>query len=114
MSPRRIFLLSGARSEYDILAPVARALAASKRIHAAFIVAGPNLSPFHGAGVAGVTGDGFDVAGRVESFLSSDSWEGRSLSFANLVEGLTRLIAANTPDILVVAGDREEALAGAI
>lgn len=110
MSRRRVALLSGARSEYDILSPVARAIIADGRADAAFILAGPNLSPFHGR----ADGDGMPVRGRIESFLSSETWQGRSLSFANLVEGLTRHLADDRPDVLVVAGDREEALAGAI
>ncbi|HUQ86841.1 MAG TPA: UDP-N-acetylglucosamine 2-epimerase [Vicinamibacterales bacterium] len=107
---RHIALLSGARSEYDILVPVARAIQAAGKADASFILAGPNLSPYHGR----ADGSGVPVSGRIESFLSSESWEGRSLSFANLVEGLTRHLASDRPDILVVAGDREEALAGAI
>ncbi|MBY0493505.1 MAG: UDP-N-acetylglucosamine 2-epimerase (hydrolyzing) [Cyanobacteria bacterium] len=107
---RRIALLSGARSEYDILVPVGRAIQAAGRAAASFILAGPNLSPYHGR----ADGSGVPVRGKIESFLSSDSWEGRALSFANLVEGLARHLAADRPDILVVAGDREEALAGAI
>ncbi len=110
MTRRRIALLSGARSEYDILSPVARAILADGRADAAFILAGPNLSPFHGR----ADGDGMPVRARIESFLSSETWQGRSLSFANLVEGLTRHLADDRPDVLVVAGDREEALAGAI
>ncbi|HEX6164800.1 MAG TPA: UDP-N-acetylglucosamine 2-epimerase [Vicinamibacterales bacterium] len=107
---RRIALLSGARSEYDILVPVARAIQDAGKADASLILAGPNLSPYHGR----ADGSGLTVSARIESFLSSNSWEGRSLSFANLVEGLTRHLAAQKPDILVVAGDREEALAGAI
>ena len=107
---RRIALLSGARSEYDILVPVGRAIQSDGRAGVSMILAGPNLSPYHGR----ADGSGLAVSARIESFLSSNSWEGRSLSFANLVEGLTRHLAADRPDILVVAGDREEALAGAV
>ena len=58
--------------------------------------------------------DGFPIAGTVESLLSSESWQGRALSFSNLFEGVTRLLAANRPDVMFVAGDREEAFAGAL
>jgi GDP/UDP-N,N'-diacetylbacillosamine 2-epimerase (hydrolysing) len=110
----RIVALSGARSEYDILAPVVRALMEHPEAAPSFVLAGPNLSPFHGLGEHAAEAGGLPVRGRVESFLSSATWEGRSLSFAHLVEGLTRHLAADRPDVLVVAGDREEALAGAI
>ena len=39
---------------------------------------------------------------------------GRSLSFAHLAEALTRHLSTNRPDILFVAGDREEHLAAAV
>jgi UDP-hydrolysing UDP-N-acetyl-D-glucosamine 2-epimerase len=61
-----------------------------------------------------VEADGFPIFARVESLVSSESLAGRSLSFANLVEGLTRALAHDRPDLLFVTGDREEALAGAL
>lgn len=110
---RRVFFLTAARSEYDILYPV---LAASVQagLSAEVVAAGAHLSPFHGHGIDQICADGFKIAGEVPSLLSSESWEGRSLSFAYLCEGLTRLLAHNKPDLLCIAGDREEALAGAI
>jgi GDP/UDP-N,N'-diacetylbacillosamine 2-epimerase (hydrolysing) len=110
---RRVFFLTAARSEYDILFPV---LSSANRIglQAEVIAAGAHLSPFHGHGVDQIRADGFPIAGELLSLLSSETWEGRSLSFAYLCEGLTRLLGHNKPDLLCVAGDREEALAGAI
>lgn len=114
MSPRRIDALTGARSEYDLLYPVLRALGAHPGVRAGVIAAAAHLSPFHGLGVRQIERDGFPIVGRIESLLSSESWPGRALSFAQLVEGLTRLLAPDPPAVLVVAGDREEALAGAL
>jgi len=111
---RRIWFLTAARSEYDLLAPVIRAVSQTAGLEAKVIVAGAHLSPFHGMGVDQIRADGVSVAGTVESLLSSESWEGRALSFAQLIEGLTRLISRDRPDILFIAGDREEALAGAL
>jgi GDP/UDP-N,N'-diacetylbacillosamine 2-epimerase (hydrolysing) len=111
---RRIFFLTGARSEYDLLAPVMRAVSITPRLRAEVIVGGAQLSPFHGMGVNHIRRDGFPIAGTVESLLSSESWQGRALSFSNLFEGVTRLLASNRPDVMFVAGDREEALAGAL
>ena len=83
-------------------------------LRADVIAAAGQLSPFHGMGIDQISRDGFPIAGTIESLLSSESWQGRSLSFAQLVEGLTRLLAQHRPDVLFVAGDREEALAGAL
>jgi GDP/UDP-N,N'-diacetylbacillosamine 2-epimerase (hydrolysing) len=112
-SLRRVFFLTAARSEYDILYPV---ISEALRIglDAQVIVTGAHLSPFHGMGVRQIQSDGFKIAGEITTLFASESWEGRSLSFASLCEGLTRLLSQNKPNILCIAGDREEALAGAI
>jgi UDP-hydrolysing UDP-N-acetyl-D-glucosamine 2-epimerase len=111
---RRIFFLTGARSEYDLLEPVIRAVNCMPGMYAEVIAAAGHLSPFHGMGVDQIRQDGFPIAGTIESLLSSESWQGRCLSFSQLIEGLTRLLAHRRPDVLFVAGDREEALAGAL
>jgi len=111
---RRIFVLTGARSEYDLLSPVLRAANATPGLRAEVIAGAAQLSPFHGMGIEHIRRDGFPIAGTVESLLSSETWQGRALSFANLFEGVSRLIAGDRPDIMFVAGDREEALAGAL
>jgi UDP-hydrolysing UDP-N-acetyl-D-glucosamine 2-epimerase len=111
---RRIFFLTGARSEYDLLVPIIRGVALTPGLSAEVVAVAGHLSPFHGMGINQIRADGFSIAGTVESLLSSESWEGRCLSFTQLMEGLTRLLSRNRPDILFVAGDREEALAGAI
>ncbi len=111
---RRIFFLTGARSEYDLLVPVIRAVSATPGLRAEVIAGAAHMSPFHGLGIRQIEQDGFPIAGKIESLLSSESWEGRCLSFLGLSEGLTRLLSRDRPDILYVAGDREEALAGAL
>jgi UDP-hydrolysing UDP-N-acetyl-D-glucosamine 2-epimerase len=111
---RRVFFLTGARSEYDCLYAVIRAAAANPRLDPQIVAAAAHLSPFHGMGIDRIRADGFPIAGTVETLLCSESWQGRALSFANLIEGLTRLLARDRPDVLFVAGDREEALAGAL
>jgi GDP/UDP-N,N'-diacetylbacillosamine 2-epimerase (hydrolysing) len=112
--PRRVWFLTAARSEYDLLVPVLRGLAAYPHLRAEVVVAGAHLSPFHGHTVDLIREDGVTVAGEVPSLLASDTWEARSLSFAALVDGATRLVARGRPDLIVVAGDREEALAAAM
>ncbi len=111
---RRIFFLTCARSEYDILYPVIKAVSQRPGMSAEVIAAAAHLSPLHGMTVEHIRKDGFPIAGCIDSLLPEETWEGRSRSFARLVDGLTQLLAANRPDLLFVAGDREEPLAGAI
>lgn len=114
MSARRVFFITAARSEYDILLPVIEAAGNDVRLAPEVVVAGAQLSPFHGMGIDRIRADGVRIAGTVESLLSSESPQGRALSFAQLTEGLSRLLETNRPDLLVVAGDREEPLAAAL
>jgi GDP/UDP-N,N'-diacetylbacillosamine 2-epimerase (hydrolysing) len=114
VSARRIHFVTAARSEYDILLPVMRAAAGDARITPQVIVCGAHLSPFHGMGIERIRADGISIAGTVESLLSSESAAARALSFAHLTAGLARLLEPNRPDVLFVAGDREEPLAAAL
>src|SRR5437868_15453059 len=109
--PRRIIFLTGARSDYDLMSPVMNACAKIKKLRPEVIAVAGQLSPFHGLGIEMIRKGPIPVAGVVESLLASESWPARALSFANVVEGLTRLLSAKAVDILFVSGDREEALA---
>lgn len=114
MQQRKILFLTGSRAEYDIIYPVIKALSAFPAVKAEVVACAAHLSPFHGMGVNAIRQDGIPLAATIESLLSSDSREGRALSFAGLFEGLTRFLAGNPVDVIFVAGDREEALAGAL
>lgn len=111
---RRIFFLTAVRAEYDLLFPVMKAVSEISGLRAEIIAAGAHMSPFHGMNIDNIRQDGFPIAGCIESLISSESWQGRLLSFSELINGLTYLLTANRPDVLYVAGDREEALAGAL
>jgi UDP-hydrolysing UDP-N-acetyl-D-glucosamine 2-epimerase len=111
---RRIFFLTGARSEYDIVYPVIKAVSKRAGMQAEVIATAAHLSARHGMTVEHIRRDGFPIAGCIDSLLPEETWEGRSRSFGRLVDGLTTLLSTNRPDILFVAGDREEPLAGAI
>lgn len=114
MHLKRVYFLTGARSEYDIMVPVIRALGTVPGMCAGVIPCAAHLSPFHGMSIDHIQCDGFTTIGPIESLLASQSLAGRALSFAHLSEGLTRLLDRDRPDLLFITGDREEALAGAL
>jgi UDP-hydrolysing UDP-N-acetyl-D-glucosamine 2-epimerase len=114
MADRRICFITGARSEYDILFPVIRACQETPGL-SPFVIAGAgHLSRLHGHTIDLIEADGVTIAATIESLLASDSWNGRALSFGSFFEGLCRALPQHKADLLVVAGDREEALAGAL
>jgi UDP-hydrolysing UDP-N-acetyl-D-glucosamine 2-epimerase len=114
MKPRRIHFFSAARSDYDLMAPVIAELRAENTVEIGVIAAAAHMSPFHGMSVRQIEEDGVLVVGRLETLLAGDSWSARSLSFAQLTEALTRHLGNHRPDLLFVAGDREEHLAAAL
>ncbi|MEP6667785.1 MAG: UDP-N-acetylglucosamine 2-epimerase [Chthoniobacter sp.] len=111
---RSIHFFSAARSDYDLIAPVIGELRSRQQVDVGVIAGSAQLSPFHGGAIRQIEEDGVPIVGRLETLLASESWVGRSLSFAHLAEALTRQLATNRPDILFVAGDREEHLAAAV
>lgn len=115
MDKRRcIHFFTAARSDYDLMAPVIAELRARGQVDVGVIAGSAQLSPFHGRALRQIEEDGAPIVGRLETLLASESWVGRSLSFAHLTEALARQLSANRPDILFVAGDREEHLAAAV
>ena len=110
---RKICFVSGARSEFDILSPVIQQCS-HFGLDARIALCAAHLSPFHGMGIDQLRAQGYAIEVAIESLLASESYSGRALSFANLIEGLTRFFGQSRPDMICIAGDREEALAAAL
>jgi GDP/UDP-N,N'-diacetylbacillosamine 2-epimerase (hydrolysing) len=110
---RKVAIITGARSEYDLLVTVLQELERRDDVELTVVAGASHHSPFHGRPVEHIRRDGFRVVD-VESLLASDTHRGRSLSYAQLHSGLTYALSDLAPDLTVVTGDREEALAGAL
>lgn len=111
---RRILAITGNRADYDLLQPVLEHLTHHRRYDIGVAVTGAHLSPNHGMSVREVERDGYPVVARIEGLLSSNSLSGRARSAAVELLGLTEAIDRFDPAFVVLLGDREEALAGAI
>ncbi len=110
----RIAAVTVARSDYGILLPVARAIAAAPALELQLIVAGTHLSPAFGLTVRGVEADGFVPAARVEMTLATDSGVGIATSVGLGVSGFAGAFERLQPDIVLLVGDRFETLAAAV
>jgi GDP/UDP-N,N'-diacetylbacillosamine 2-epimerase (hydrolysing) len=111
---RLVHFLTGIRSEYDILAPVIEGVTARPELEAAVIVTGAHLTGLHGHSVKQIRADGHRIVGEVDALLASDGLSGRVKGMALQLAGLTDIFARERPDFLVVMGDREEVMTGAI
>jgi UDP-hydrolysing UDP-N-acetyl-D-glucosamine 2-epimerase len=108
-----VLAFSGIRSDYDLLSGVYRALASDTGFEFGLIVYGAHLSPTSGRTVREVEQDGIPIVGRFTTLLDSDSRGARIKSAAILMMACIEAIESFSPDAIVYAGDREDALVAA-
>lgn len=114
MSRRRILGVTGIRSEYDILSSVFAAIRGHRGLRLELIVTGTHLSPDYGETVREIRRDGFRIAEEIESLISGDHDSSRVKGLAIQLQGLVQAVARIRPDLLLVLGDREEAMTTAL
>lgn len=107
---RKIAVFTGARSEYGLLFPLLQQIQQSTELELQLIVAAMHLSPDYGYTVQSIEQDGFTIAARIETLLSSDSPVGTLKSLGLGIIGYADALDRLKPDMLVVLGDRYEAL----
>ena len=108
---RKIAVFTATRAEYGLLYWLMKDIQASPALELQVLVSGAHLSPEFGETWKDIVEDGFVIAAKVEMLLSSDTAVGvaksMGLGMLGFADALTRL----APDVLVVLGDRFEALA---
>lgn len=115
MSSKRLVLgVTGIRSEYDIMSSVFRAITDHPALSLQLLVTGAHLSEAFGSTVNEVKADGFVIADEVQSLLNGDQDSFRVKGLAIQLQGMIQTVARLRPDILLVLGDREEAMTTAL
>lgn len=107
---RKIIAISGARSDYDLLYSVYHSLNKDERFDFAIVITGPNLSDTYGYTASNIEKDGFRIASRIFNLVDSNKKIGRIISIGNQIPSLAHVLMQEQPDIVLVAGDREEAI----
>ncbi len=106
--------VTGIRSEYDIMSSVFRAINNHQNLDLQLIVTGAHLSEAYGHTIDEIHKDGFVVAEEIESLINGDQPSARVKGLAIQLQGLVQTVARIKPDILLVLGDREEAMTTAL
>jgi GDP/UDP-N,N'-diacetylbacillosamine 2-epimerase (hydrolysing) len=114
MKNKLILGITGIRSEYDIMSSVFRAIHKHPKLALQLVVTGAHLSEAYGHTVDEIRKDGFDVVDEIESLLNGDEKSTRLKGLAIQLQGLVQTVARVRPDILLVLGDREEAMTTAL
>lgn len=107
---RRVLGVTGIRSEYDIMSSVFRAIADHPDLDLQLVVTGAHLSEAYGNTIDEIRADGFIVVDEIENLLNGDQASFRVKGLAIQLQGLVQTVARIKPDILLVLGDREEAM----
>lgn len=113
MTKRRIAVVTTSRADYSHLYWPLRLLSEHPHVDLRLIAMASHLSPEFGMTVREIEKDGFPLAARIESLLSSDSDVGMAKSIGTAVLSLADVLGAMRPDLLLLIADRYEMLAPA-
>ncbi|CEG56245.1 UDP-N-acetylglucosamine 2-epimerase [Legionella fallonii] len=110
---RKIAVFTGTRAEYGLLFWLMKGIQNDPELELQIIVSAMHLAPQFGETWKEIEADGFKIDAKVEMLLASDSAIGvvKSMGLASI--GFADSLARLQPDLLVILGDRFEALAAA-
>jgi UDP-hydrolysing UDP-N-acetyl-D-glucosamine 2-epimerase len=111
---RRICVFTGTRADYGLLRTLVRAIHESSEAELQLVVSGTHLSGIHGTTAAEVRADGFPIAAEIPVWSGDDSPRQAGVDVGAAVSRYTEELDRLGPDLVVVLGDRLEALAMAL
>lgn len=111
--PRRVLVVTGARSEFGLLRPVLRAIDAHPRLHLLVAAAGEHFLPPAQTWREVAAEFRIDARVRMQSARGPDTRLAHAAALARGVTGFAHALAKLRPDWVVVLGDRIEAFAAA-
>ena len=111
---KRIGIMTETRAEYGLLKPLMQEINKDNDLELYLIVSGMHLSPEFGMTYQEIEEDGFEINAKVEMLLSSNSPAGISKSIGLGVIGFADEFQRADLDMLILLGDRYEALSAAI
>ena len=106
----KVIAVTAARSEYDLLFSVYEKLNEDPKFDFSLIVAGAHLSPTFGLSVKEIEKDGFNISDHCFNLLDSGEKLARVASIGNQMPLLAQSFYREKPDLVIVAGDREDAI----
>lgn len=109
--PRKILFLTGTRADFGKLQALIKAVDTSSDYECTVFATGMHMLEAYGSTIHEVKRANFT---NVHTFMNQISGEPMDLILANTVAGLARFVHEEEPDMIIVHGDRTEALAAAI
>ena len=113
MIKRKICVVTGTRAEYGLLYGLMKAIQKSEAFELQVLASAMHLSPEFGSTYKVIEQDGFCIDAKVEMLLSGDSHVAITKSLGLGVIGFADAYERLKPELVVLLGDRFEALAAA-
>ena len=110
---KKVCVITATRAEYGLLKPVINKINLSNRLQLQLLVTGTHLSPEFGQTYHEIEEDGYTITAKIEMLMSSDTAVGITKSMGSFLFGLADFFEINTPDMVVILGDRYEMLIAA-
>ena len=111
---RKIMLITGSRSEYGYISPIIKEIEQNPDLEYDIVATNMLLVPEFGYAINQLLEDKFDVKYQIDMSMSGYTNASMSKSLGIFLQSLTDIVKNDTPDIILLAGDRGEMLAGAI
>ncbi len=108
---KRIVFLSGTRADFGKLKSLIAIAQASEEFEVHIFATGMHMSSKYGKTVNEIYKSGFK---NIYQYINHDTVEHMDRTLAKTIDGFSHYIAEIEPDLIVVHGDRVEAMAGAI
>ncbi len=110
-SKKKIMVFTGSRSEYGILRPLMKAIQNDPSLDLMILATGSHLSELFGQTINEIQKDGFVVDYKIGMDVSDDSGLAMAQAIGQGIIEISQALKKAKPDMLLVCGDRGEALA---
>jgi len=111
---RKVAVVTGTRAEYGLLRSPMEAIRRHRKLRLQVIATGMHLLGKFGHTVNGILADGFPVDARIGMQKGDDSAVDQAVGLSRGIGGIARFLDEAGTDVVVVLGDRIEAMAGAL
>lgn len=108
---KKILFLTGTRADYGKMKPLMCAVEEQKEFECHIFITGMHTMKEFGETKTEIIQDGFE---NIQVYMNQIIEEPMDLILANTINGFSRYIKELLPDMIIIHGDRVEALAGAI
>ncbi|WP_299259075.1 UDP-N-acetylglucosamine 2-epimerase [uncultured Aquimarina sp.] len=106
----KILAITGARSEFDLLSSLYDKLHEDDFFEFKIIVTGAHLSDTFGKTIKNIEDKKYPIADRIYNLVDTSEKIGRIISLGNQIPAFAQTFQREKPDLVLVAGDREEAI----